>query len=764
VITFSDTSLTQAQQEIVINASIKHQIIQGFGGSDAWNCDYVGKYWTNTQKEEIAKLIFSKNFNSNGNPEGIGLSRWRFNIGAGSAEQQDTSDIDLPERRAECFLNSDGSFNWEKQSGQQWFLNKANEYGVEYFTAFVNSPPVYFTKNKLAHGDNGNSTNLVSDCYDDFADFLAKVIKHFEGQGIHFDWISPVNEPQYDWTSGQEGCTWTNQELFTLVNYLNTSLNENNLTTNIMVSEAGSWEFLYKSKSPSNKSDQISKFFNPSGSLYLGNFSRVSNVICGHTYWTYADNTTLADVRNSVNHKAKLFGLDLYQTEYSELTNVDEPLSSYMDHALFMAKVIYADLTLAHAKAWSYWTVLERERWSQKNRFFLIRLIPAGGDYGDLANSGTHQDSKTLWALGNYSRFIRPGYQQIQLSGASDLAGLMGSAYVAPDSSELVTVFVNMNNTGEKINTTFVNLPKGKEIDDITIYLTDNNNNLAKIASIFSVDNYTIPARSVVTMVAHLGPSADISSRIPNWSLHYVDSEEKTAEDGAAVNAFDGNQNTYWHTKWQNGAPAPPHEIQINMGVNKLISGFRYLPRQYGNLNGTIADYEFYISDDGINWGNAVASGKWAVNALEKEVTFNFRNGQYIRLVAKSEINGNPWTSVAELSIIEEGTAGLEDHNESEVPKIFTLCQNYPNPFNPETRINYYLPECGNVIIEIYNMLGKKIRTLVNESQSTGRHQIIWNSLDDAGNRVSSGVNIYKIKVIGDKQVWQENRKMILLK
>jgi hypothetical protein len=97
-----------------------------------------------------------KPVNSNGNPEGIGLSRWRFNIGAGIAEQGNTSNIDLPERRVECFINQDSTYNWNKQTGQQWFLNQAKTYGVEQLVGFVNSPPRFYTKNGRTNSDNAN--------------------------------------------------------------------------------------------------------------------------------------------------------------------------------------------------------------------------------------------------------------------------------------------------------------------------------------------------------------------------------------------------------------------------------------------------------------------------------------------------------------------------------------------------------------------------------------------------------------------------------
>ena len=134
------------------------------------------------------------------------------------------------------------------------------------------------------------------------------------------------------------------------------------------------------------------------------------------------------------------------------------------------------------------------------------------------------------------------------------------------------------------------------------------------------------------------------------WSLHYVDSEELAGQNGAAINAFDRNPTTIWHTEWKNSQPTHPHEIQINLGAVYSINGIRYLPRQSG-VNGTISQYELYVSQDGIYWGNPVAQGTFAGDTSEKEVLFQANNAQFVRLVALSEINGNPWTSVAELNV-----------------------------------------------------------------------------------------------------------------
>lgn len=121
---------------VEINKKKVFQTIDGFGASDAWRCQFVGQNWSNEKKERIAELLFSKELDSNGNPKGIGLSIWRFYIGAGTAEQGKNSDIDNEWRRGESFIDAYGNYDWNKQEGQQWFLRKAKSYGVDKFLAF----------------------------------------------------------------------------------------------------------------------------------------------------------------------------------------------------------------------------------------------------------------------------------------------------------------------------------------------------------------------------------------------------------------------------------------------------------------------------------------------------------------------------------------------------------------------------------------------------------------------------------------------------
>jgi len=93
--------------------------------------------------------------------------------------------------------------------------------------------------------------------------------------------------------------------------------------------------------------------------------------------------------------------------------------------------------------------------------------------------------------------------------------------------------------------------------------------------------------------------------------------------------------------------------------------------------------------------------------------------------------------------------------NTTKLPSNYRLNQNYPNPFNPSTVIRYALPEAGNVLLEIYNILGERVTTLVNEDMNAGIHEVNFNAQN-----FSSGVYFYRLKA-GN---FSQTKQMILLK
>jgi hypothetical protein len=136
------------------------------------------------------------------------------------------------------------------------------------------------------------------------------------------------------------------------------------------------------------------------------------------------------------------------------------------------------------------------------------------------------------------------------------------------------------------------------------------------------------------------------------WKLVRADSEETSAENGRASNAFDGSASTLWHSQYTGGAPTPPHEIVIDLGATYRLEALRYTPRQDGQDHGNVGDYAVYVSDASDQWGTAVAMGTFAAGSDAKLVRFSAgQSGRYLRFVASREIMGREWTSVAELDL-----------------------------------------------------------------------------------------------------------------
>jgi hypothetical protein len=93
-------------------------------------------------------------------------------------------------------------------------------------------------------------------------------------------------------------------------------------------------------------------------------------------------------------------------------------------------------------------------------------------------------------------------------------------------------------------------------------------------------------------------------------------------------------------------------------------------------------------------------------------------------------------------------------------PLLFNLGQNYPNPFNPSTTISYQLPAAGPVRLDIYNVRGQLVRTLIDAEQDAGYHSVIWNGKDNRGQSVASGVYFYRLSSLTQTL----GKRMLLMK
>ncbi len=102
----------------------------------------------------------------------------------------------------------------------------------------------------------------------------------------------------------------------------------------------------------------------------------------------------------------------------------------------------------------------------------------------------------------------------------------------------------------------------------------------------------------------------------------------------------------------------------------------------------------------------------------------------------------------------------VDNYTNETTPMTGILLQNYPNPFNPETNIFFQLPNSGHVRLDVYNIKGQKVKTLVNDRLNAGRHSVVWNGKDESNKQVASGLYLYKIS----SGKYTNTQKMVLMK
>lgn len=261
--------------KLIINTDITYQTIESFGTSGCWWSQYVGgwdKEYGNSGRsvrEKIALLLFDKDY-------GIGLTNYRYNLGAGSADSG-KGNIQDPHRRASSFEIAPFTYDWNKDANAVWFLKKAVQLGVEEVVLFCNSPLERLTVNGLAHMTSNSKVNLLPENYDDFAKYVMDVAEHFIEEGLPVKFISPINEPQWDWLGGQEGCHYEPAEAVGVYKAFLEELESRPSLNGVKLSgpESGEWKGKAIAYTSAILNNQI-----------LGkHFTAIDN----HSYWTNAE-------------------------------------------------------------------------------------------------------------------------------------------------------------------------------------------------------------------------------------------------------------------------------------------------------------------------------------------------------------------------------------------------------------------------------------------------------------------------------------------
>jgi beta-galactosidase len=142
-------------------------------------------------------------------------------------------------------------------------------------------------------------------------------------------------------------------------------------------------------------------------------------------------------------------------------------------------------------------------------------------------------------------------------------------------------------------------------------------------------------------------------SRLTSLGARVIDVDSEDVDDGnVAAHAIDGDEDSFWHTRWQQVTDPMPHHLTLDLGRAMMLKGITYLPRQKGS-NGRIADCEIYCSNDPASWSEPAAKVKWPNTTLLQTVRFNQPvKARYVKLVARSEVNGGPYAAIAELDVL----------------------------------------------------------------------------------------------------------------
>jgi O-glycosyl hydrolase len=491
-------SAAPAVVTVRIDATRPRQTIANFAASDAWAGQFVG-LWPAAKKEAIADLLFSTEAGPGGQPKGIGLSMWRVNLGAGSAEQGEASGIKDEWRRAESFLTPAGTYDWNRLAGQRWLMAAAQKRGVQQFLGFLNSPPVSLTRNGKAYAT-ARQPNLAPEKFDALADYCARVVEGVRQQtGITFAYLSPVNEPQWDWSDGgQEGTPFQNTDIAGITKALSASLAAHKLPTKILITEAGKLDYLYSAADKPGQGDQIGAFFGDRAApTYVGGLPGVAPIIAGHSYFTTSPSAQAVATRQRLAARVAGMGkLAYWQSEYCILgDNAGEinggPRDLGMAPALYLTRAIHHDLAVGNAAAWQWWLAISP--YDYKDGLVYIDKSKTDGQF---------YPSKMLWALGNYSRFVRPGAVRLtaQLADSARAGQPLVSAYQSPGGKQLVTIVVNDYDTPATVQLAL----SGRRLGAGTTYVTSATADLQPGATLPAGQPLRVAPRSITTVVSEL--------------------------------------------------------------------------------------------------------------------------------------------------------------------------------------------------------------------------------------------------------------------
>ena len=487
---FAVTKEIPSKYKTTVNTAKTYQTVNGFGASAAWNYQRFGNWET---AEDILTYLYDKN-------KGIGLNIYRYNVGAGSKDDETMGSI---WNRTEGFISGVDfesgaiSYDFTSDAAAQNCLRIAKKLAGNDLrvTLFHNSPPVELTENGKAYCTGNGATeaedmasNLDPSRYPLYAKFCVDVADYFVKSGYRVTDISPMNEPIYDWAgSNQEGCHFTPSQASALyAQMINAAKGK---PYKISMFEMGAAE----AEIEDGKETLINRYLaaimdNKTNSAYFDSVSM-------HSYWSNKERKELC--RDFINSRYP--GMNIACTEYCQMYNdwstgvhdISEQVAGTKEangyeivYGLEMARTVYEDLTALNATEWSWWLGVSTGYYPDG----LVYIDNQGIDHNVI------ETTKRLWCLGNFSKFINEGAKRADVSTIE--GKLLSTAFINKNGS-VVIVFINRN---AKALTTNICL---KGFNNYKAYETSAVKDLALVKS-GEFENGTalsVPAESVVSVI-----------------------------------------------------------------------------------------------------------------------------------------------------------------------------------------------------------------------------------------------------------------------
>ena len=453
---------------LTVDLSDRHQTMEGFGASSAWWSQEIGG-WTDIGqsgkevREEIMDLLYSE--------EGLGMNIYRYNLGAGTGTGEKPGVFNDSWRSAQSFIDDNGNIDYSLDANAVWCMNRAVALGADKVFFFSNSAPDTMTITGMPHSEEQRKkvTNLAPENYQAFADYALDAVEHFRAQGIPVIAISPINEPQWAWQGGQEGCHYEPDEMVALYKVFYQEMLSRGMTDDVELDMFESGQF---------GGSKFKKWFKAlAEDETLG---PVLHTLSGHSY-----NSSFTDKEKTAKSLKKNYpDLKIRCTEWTEMTSGRD---LGMDSAVIMADMICNDLKILDAISWTYWLAVSQYDW----RDGLLYFFPAA------PTPQTYTLTKRYYGYGNFTRFVKEG--AVRVGTQMDRDKELNSIAFEQD-GKLTMILVNSSAENERqVSFNIANA----NYQTMTTWLTDKAHDLEQTAqsAYGAQSSVTLPPQSIMTVV-----------------------------------------------------------------------------------------------------------------------------------------------------------------------------------------------------------------------------------------------------------------------